>query len=49
MEMKKENEEKREKMMVSYSKLARLLVKARSRGEEGREGNGVKDRIRGRG
>lgn len=47
--MKRENEKKREKMMESYSKLARPFLKARSGGEGGREGNRVKDRIRGRG
>jgi len=32
----KENEEKGEKMMESYSKLTRPLLKARSRGEGGK-------------
>lgn len=35
--MKKENEEKGKKMMESYSKLARPLLKSRSRGERGRK------------
>lgn len=35
--MKRQNEEKGEKMMESYSKLARLLLKARSREEGSRE------------
>lgn len=46
---KGKNEEKREKMMESYSKLARPLLKARSREKGESEGNRVKDRMRGRG